>query len=200
MGKEPSNEIDQYIGSRIRLRREALGISQTEFGKMLNVSFQQVQKYEAGKNHLSCARLHAAAKNLKTAYEWFLPPIEDETLTPENFPITPAERRHIQMLREVGHLQRKALSNAVEQVHAAIFPHQEPPPEKAQAAPRSTRESGPFLIDLKDSEDGIVLTSITFKTENLDGMPDSKRTSYIILHPDMPEGAALRKFVNRGAL
>ncbi|MET4342000.1 helix-turn-helix transcriptional regulator [Bradyrhizobium sp. RT9a] len=49
--------IDKYIGARIRTRRMQLGLSQTDLGDALGVSFQQVQKYEKGHNRVSTATL-----------------------------------------------------------------------------------------------------------------------------------------------
>ena len=51
------NAVDIYIGARMRERRLALNLSQAGLGEMLGVSFQQVQKYEGGKNRVSAARL-----------------------------------------------------------------------------------------------------------------------------------------------
>ena len=51
------NAVDIYIGARIRERRLALNLSQAGLGEVLSVSFQQVQKYEGGKNRVSAARL-----------------------------------------------------------------------------------------------------------------------------------------------
>lgn len=52
---------DAYIGSRLRLARMEVGISQERLGQTLGVSFQQIQKYEAGKNRLSAVRLFEIA-------------------------------------------------------------------------------------------------------------------------------------------
>jgi transcriptional regulator with XRE-family HTH domain len=49
--------VDAYIGARMRERRRALGITQERLGELLGVTFQQVQKYEAGRNRVSAARL-----------------------------------------------------------------------------------------------------------------------------------------------
>jgi transcriptional regulator with XRE-family HTH domain len=49
--------VDRYIGARMRERREALGLSQAKLGQKLEISFQQVQKYESGRNRVSAARL-----------------------------------------------------------------------------------------------------------------------------------------------
>ena len=51
------NAVNIYIGARMRERRLALNLSQAGLGEVLGVSFQQVQKYEGGKNRVSAARL-----------------------------------------------------------------------------------------------------------------------------------------------
>src|SRR5690606_38046042 len=56
-----SHHIDQVVGLRIAARRSALGWSQSALARALGVSFQQVQKYEAGANRISASRLHQAA-------------------------------------------------------------------------------------------------------------------------------------------
>ena len=53
--------IDVMVGKRIRLRRVQLGLSQTELGHKLGVTFQQVQKYENGTNRVSCSRIYETA-------------------------------------------------------------------------------------------------------------------------------------------
>jgi transcriptional regulator with XRE-family HTH domain len=57
--------VDTYIGTQIRDRRSALGLTQEALGKKLGVSFQQVQKYEKGVNRVSAARLFEICKALK---------------------------------------------------------------------------------------------------------------------------------------
>jgi transcriptional regulator with XRE-family HTH domain len=51
------NTIDKAIGSRIRIYRKALGLSQTDLAKTLGITFQQVQKYESGANRVAASRL-----------------------------------------------------------------------------------------------------------------------------------------------
>jgi DNA-binding XRE family transcriptional regulator len=62
-----SNAIDEFIGARMRERRQALGISQTGLGKTLGVSFQQIQKYESGRNRVSAGRLFDICKALNVS-------------------------------------------------------------------------------------------------------------------------------------
>lgn len=63
--------VDQHIGARIRLRRKTLDISQSELGKKLGVTFQQVQKYERGANRVSGSRFHDLAKILECDVQYF---------------------------------------------------------------------------------------------------------------------------------
>lgn len=72
-----SNQVDNYLGLRLRARRRELGLSQSALGEMLNVTAQQVQKYEGGRNRISASMLYQAATALKTSFAYFvdgLPP------------------------------------------------------------------------------------------------------------------------------
>ena len=62
-----ANAIDEFIGARMRERRQALGISQTDLGKTLGVSFQQIQKYESERNRVSAGRLFDICKALNVS-------------------------------------------------------------------------------------------------------------------------------------
>ncbi len=70
MAKEP-NPIDQHVGSRVRLRRVMLGMSQEKLGNALGVTFQQVQKYEKGTNRIGASRLQAISKLLDAPPSYF---------------------------------------------------------------------------------------------------------------------------------
>jgi transcriptional regulator with XRE-family HTH domain len=60
-----ASAVDKYIGKRMRAQRQALGISQEQLGQELGVSFQQIQKYETGRNRVSAARLFDLCRALK---------------------------------------------------------------------------------------------------------------------------------------
>ena len=63
--KKIPNPVDRHVGSRVRMRRLMLGISQTKLGEKLGLTFQQVQKYEKGTNRMGSSRLHQTANILK---------------------------------------------------------------------------------------------------------------------------------------
>ncbi|HEV7323292.1 MAG TPA: helix-turn-helix transcriptional regulator [Ensifer sp.] len=65
------NEMDVHVGSRIRLKRALMGVSQSTLAQGLGVSFQQVQKYEKGLNRIGSSRLQAIADILGVPVSWF---------------------------------------------------------------------------------------------------------------------------------
>jgi transcriptional regulator with XRE-family HTH domain len=62
---------DKHVGSRVRIRRTALKISQRELGAAVGVSFQQVQNYENGKNRIGASRLQQISRVLQTPVGFF---------------------------------------------------------------------------------------------------------------------------------
>jgi len=60
-----------HLGSRLKLRRLALGLTQTKVAKAINVTFQQIQKYEKGTNGVSSIRLLQLSNYLKVPISYF---------------------------------------------------------------------------------------------------------------------------------
>ena len=65
------NPIDIHVGSRIRMRRTILGLSQTTLAEQLGLTFQQVQKYERGANRVSSSRLYDLCRILRVQVAYF---------------------------------------------------------------------------------------------------------------------------------
>jgi transcriptional regulator with XRE-family HTH domain len=57
MPTKAPNPVDKYVGSRVRMRRIMLGMSQEKLGEALGLTFQQIQKYEKGTNRVGASRL-----------------------------------------------------------------------------------------------------------------------------------------------
>lgn len=66
-----ANPIDAHVGSRVRLRRMLLGMSQERLGEQLGLTFQQVQKYEKGVNRIGASRLFELAQILGVPVQFF---------------------------------------------------------------------------------------------------------------------------------
>jgi transcriptional regulator with XRE-family HTH domain len=66
-----ANPVDVHVGSRVRLRRMLLGMSQEKLGERLGLTFQQVQKYEKGVNRIGASRLYELAKVLGVSISFF---------------------------------------------------------------------------------------------------------------------------------
>ena len=60
--KKVPNPIDRHVGSRVRMRRVILGMSQEKLGEALGLTFQQVQKYEKGANRIGASRLQQISR------------------------------------------------------------------------------------------------------------------------------------------
>jgi len=71
MAKKTPNLIDRHVGSRLRMRRVLMGMSQEKLGDHLGVTFQQVQKYEKGMNRIGASRLQNASRALEVPVEFF---------------------------------------------------------------------------------------------------------------------------------
>ena len=76
MTKTP-NPVDVHVGSRIRLRRMMIGMSQERLGERLGLTFQQVQKYEKGANRVGASRLFAISRILEVPVEFFFDDMPD---------------------------------------------------------------------------------------------------------------------------
>lgn len=70
MTKGP-DPIDIHVGQRVRARRKMLGLSQTQLGQELGVTFQQVQKYERGTNRIGSSRLFRMSTTLDVPVAYF---------------------------------------------------------------------------------------------------------------------------------
>jgi len=70
-GPRRPNPVDIHVGSRVRLRRMLLGMSQEKLGEHLGLTFQQVQKYEKGVNRIGASRLFELARVLGVNVQFF---------------------------------------------------------------------------------------------------------------------------------
>jgi transcriptional regulator with XRE-family HTH domain len=71
MAKKVPNPVDKHVGSRVRMRRMMLGMSQGQLGDALDITFQQVQKYEKGTNRIGASRLQHISDILQVPAAFF---------------------------------------------------------------------------------------------------------------------------------
>lgn len=110
MSKKAPNQIDKEIGTRIRLRRTQIGLSQTKLGDALGITFQQVQKYEKGTNRISVGRLNQIAQTLGVNATYFLPAV-DGTGLPAG--VTPLDKDSLELLSLFDRLKSKSMRQAI---------------------------------------------------------------------------------------
>lgn len=75
-----NNAVDMHVGKRVRLRRTLLGLSQEQLGTELNITFQQVQKYERGANRISASRLWDIGQILDVPINYFFDDMTENTM------------------------------------------------------------------------------------------------------------------------
>ncbi|WP_373087605.1 helix-turn-helix domain-containing protein [Sneathiella sp.] len=111
MGKV-AKRVDDHVGERIRERRTMMGLTQEHLAQALDISYQQVQKYETGANRVSAGRLYEIAKRLEVDVAYFFENLEPTTLS------TPLEhggknRSTIELVRNYGEIEEPAIRSAV---------------------------------------------------------------------------------------
>jgi transcriptional regulator with XRE-family HTH domain len=88
--KKSTNETDKYVGSRVRMRRMMLEMSQTKLGEALGLTFQQVQKYEKGANRIGASRLQELSQILQVPISFFFegaPALNGQPKSAKNAPM-----------------------------------------------------------------------------------------------------------------
>lgn len=78
MARKSPNPIDVHVGSRVRLRRMLVGMSQEKLGENLGLTFQQIQKYEKGANRIGASRLYQISQILGVPVQFFYDDMADE--------------------------------------------------------------------------------------------------------------------------
>jgi transcriptional regulator with XRE-family HTH domain len=77
------NPVDLHVGGRVRMRRKFIGMTQEGLGDVIDLTFQQVQKYERGANRISASKLYQIAKTLHVPITYFFEGYAgDEAVTP----------------------------------------------------------------------------------------------------------------------
>ena len=82
------DNFNKHLGSKLKLRRLALGLTQTKVAKAINVTFQQIQKYEKGTNGVSSMRLLQLSNYLKVPISYFFEDFSEYLINAETVSYT----------------------------------------------------------------------------------------------------------------
>ncbi|WDI32666.1 helix-turn-helix domain-containing protein [Hyphococcus flavus] len=69
--KDNPHPVDIHVGSRVKLRRMVMGVSQDTLGKAMGLTFQQIQKYEKGVNRISASKIYELSHQLEVPIQYF---------------------------------------------------------------------------------------------------------------------------------
>lgn len=116
------NPVDVHVGSRVRLRRTLLGMSQEKLGDALGLTFQQVQKYERGANRVGASRLYDLSRVLDVPVSYFFEEFGDPLHgTAANEAGSDPYQPNPMMKRETLELVRAYLRIADPQIKRRVF-------------------------------------------------------------------------------
>ena len=91
------NPVDVHVGSRVRLRRTLLGLSQEKLGEAVGLTFQQIQKYERGANRIGASRMYDLSHVLDVPVAFFFEEMPDEIKKRDD---TPSDSLGVHTLEE----------------------------------------------------------------------------------------------------
>lgn len=114
--KPSTAKIDDHVGVRIRERRILLGLFQQQLAELIDVSHQQVYKYEHGKNRVSAGRLYEIARVLSVPITYFYDGLEREALRPE----APHQRMLFEIARNFAEIPNERHQEALSQLARAL--------------------------------------------------------------------------------
>jgi transcriptional regulator with XRE-family HTH domain len=120
MGKL-ARRVDAYVGERIRERRTAMGLTQDHLAGALEISYQQVQKYETGANRVSAGRLYEVAKKLDVDVSYFFEGLDEQA------EVQPLEhggknRSTIELVRNFSHIADPQIRSALSGLVKSLVP------------------------------------------------------------------------------
>jgi transcriptional regulator with XRE-family HTH domain len=101
--------VDLHVGSRVRLRRTLLGMSQEKLGNAVGLTFQQIQKYERGANRIGASRLFDMSRVLDVPVQFFFDEMPVETVAEDYRPPSGSPEPNIATLDQDPMAKRETL-------------------------------------------------------------------------------------------
>src|SRR3978361_808664 len=90
MPSKAPNPVDKHVGSRVRMRRLMVGMSQERLGDALGLTFQQIQKYEKGTNRIGASRLQQISEILRIPVSFLFEGCPGSSTNPDDFSEAPS--------------------------------------------------------------------------------------------------------------
>ena len=119
---EKPNPVDVHVGSRVRLRRTLLGLSQEKLGDAIGLTFQQVQKYERGANRIGASRLYDLSRVLDVPVSYFFEELgESASASGAGETVADSYQSNPMMKRETLELVRAYLRITDPQIKRRLF-------------------------------------------------------------------------------
>ena len=121
-----TRRIDQHVGERIRSRRAELGLTQEQLAEALDISYQQIQKYETGANRISASRMFEMARKLDVDLGYFFEglPLEDERAQERPLEHGGRQRSAIELVRKFAQIDDPQIRTAIAGLVKAIVDRQ----------------------------------------------------------------------------
>ena len=113
-----------HLGKKLKLRRLALGLTQTKVAKAINVTFQQIQKYEKGTNGVSSIRLLQLSNYLKVPINYFYEDFSEYLINVERSSEAPVNLNYnflVKLYSELNNEQKLKFSKNLQPYNTAIF-------------------------------------------------------------------------------
>jgi transcriptional regulator with XRE-family HTH domain len=107
-----TQDIDRYVGARIRERRIMLGLTQQQLADLIGVTYQQAHKYERGINRVSAGRLFEVAQVLSVSVNYFFDGLDKES----GRSISPRERMCLELARNFAQIPNERHQEALSQL------------------------------------------------------------------------------------
>jgi transcriptional regulator with XRE-family HTH domain len=111
MPKEEIDPVDLHVGNKIRQCRILAGMSQDAVGKIIGISFQQIQKYERGTNRIGSSRLYQFSRLFDVSIESFFEGLKDTYDMPHKTNTGLSERESLQILQNYSQLSSPKLKH-----------------------------------------------------------------------------------------
>ena len=107
-GRSRAQDVDRFVGSKMRERRIMLGLTQQQMAELIGVTYQQAHKYETGINRISAGRLYQIAQALGVDISYFFEDIDPEKRNkPKPAEMMPQQRMLLELARNFINMQSR---------------------------------------------------------------------------------------------